>query len=210
MLGPVQVDNKINTTAEISSELTLLNQQGSSVIQGSMQLIPVGRLDHLRPARSTSRARPSRRYPQFRFVVVTVARATDPVIGDQRRGRADAAVPRPRLPAPPDVQATDDTEPTTRRPDRAARRRRPRPPTDAARHHRGAAARRGRRAVRRGPGGAPAGRLRPVRRAHRAGRPTCSTRPRQRRRRLGGDHADHHDHPAATDRRHDRRPRSAP
>ena len=40
--GPVQVNNDIIRTTAISQAITLLNQQGSQVIQGSMQLIPVG------------------------------------------------------------------------------------------------------------------------------------------------------------------------
>jgi len=39
--GPVQVDSTINNTEEISSQLTLLNQQGSKVLLGSLQIIPV-------------------------------------------------------------------------------------------------------------------------------------------------------------------------
>ncbi len=42
VLGPVQIDNRIKSTPEVSRNLTLLNQQGSTVIQGSLQLIPVG------------------------------------------------------------------------------------------------------------------------------------------------------------------------
>src|SRR6478736_8700839 len=39
--GPVQVYRTINNTAAISKEFSLLNQQGSSVRQGSIQIIPV-------------------------------------------------------------------------------------------------------------------------------------------------------------------------
>jgi uncharacterized membrane protein (UPF0182 family) len=39
--GPVQVYRTINNTAAISKEFSLLNQQGSSVKQGSIQIIPV-------------------------------------------------------------------------------------------------------------------------------------------------------------------------
>ena len=42
VLGPVQVNNAIIRTSAISTAITLLNQQGSQIIQGSMQLIPVG------------------------------------------------------------------------------------------------------------------------------------------------------------------------
>ena len=39
--GPVQVDRTINNTDAISKEFSLLNQRGSSVRQGSIQIIPV-------------------------------------------------------------------------------------------------------------------------------------------------------------------------
>ncbi len=39
--GPVQVNSTILNTSDISQKFTLLNQQGSSVVQGSLQLIPI-------------------------------------------------------------------------------------------------------------------------------------------------------------------------
>lgn len=39
--GPVQVDATINNTDEISRQITLLGQQGSQVLLGSLQIIPV-------------------------------------------------------------------------------------------------------------------------------------------------------------------------
>ncbi|MEZ5170931.1 MAG: UPF0182 family protein [Acidimicrobiia bacterium] len=39
--GPVEADNAINSTAEISQEFTLLNVEGSTVIQGNLQTIPI-------------------------------------------------------------------------------------------------------------------------------------------------------------------------
>jgi len=69
VLGPVQVDNEINSTAEISRQLTLLDQRGSSVISGSLQLIPVGdSILYIRPLYVEGRGASS--FPQFRFVVV--------------------------------------------------------------------------------------------------------------------------------------------
>jgi uncharacterized membrane protein (UPF0182 family) len=67
--GPVQVNNAIIRTPAISTAITLLNQQGSSIIQGSMQLIPVGdTLLYVRPFYAQGRGSGS--YPQFQFVVV--------------------------------------------------------------------------------------------------------------------------------------------
>ncbi len=42
VLGPQQIAARILQTPEISRDLTLLNQQGSSVIQGNLLIVPVG------------------------------------------------------------------------------------------------------------------------------------------------------------------------
>jgi uncharacterized membrane protein (UPF0182 family) len=77
VFGPVQINNAINTTPAIARDLSLLNQQGSSVIQGSMQLIPVGdSLIYVRPYYVEGTTESA--YPQYRFVVVTVP-GRDPV-----------------------------------------------------------------------------------------------------------------------------------
>lgn len=69
--GPVQVNNTILNTRAISREFTLLNQQGSSVVQGSLQLIPIeDSLLYIRPIYIVSR---SGQQPAFRFVVVFYA-----------------------------------------------------------------------------------------------------------------------------------------
>ena len=69
MLGPVQVNNQIIRTPAVSTAITLLNQQGSQIIQGSMQLIPVGNsLIYVRPFYTQGRGEGS--YPLFQFVVV--------------------------------------------------------------------------------------------------------------------------------------------
>jgi len=78
VLGPVQIDNRIKSTPEVSRNLTLLNQQGSTVIQGSLQLIPVGNsILYIRPFYVQAAGESS--YPQFRFVVVAYA-GQDPVL----------------------------------------------------------------------------------------------------------------------------------
>ena len=69
VLGPVQVNNAIIRTPAISTAITLLNQQGSQIIQGSMQLIPVGNsIVYVRPFYAPGPRQ--RGYPQFQFVVV--------------------------------------------------------------------------------------------------------------------------------------------
>lgn len=42
ILGPAQIASRIQQTPEISRDLTLLNQGGSSVIQGNLLVVPVG------------------------------------------------------------------------------------------------------------------------------------------------------------------------
>ncbi len=67
--GPVQVNNAIIRTPAISTAITLLNQQGSQIIQGSMQLIPIGNsILYVRPFYAQGRGQGS--YPLFQFVVV--------------------------------------------------------------------------------------------------------------------------------------------
>lgn len=78
VLGPVQIDNRIKSTPEVSRQLTLLNQQGSTVIQGSLQLIPVGNsILYIRPFYVQAAGASS--FPQFRFVVVAYG-GQDPVL----------------------------------------------------------------------------------------------------------------------------------
>ena len=71
--GPVQVNNQIDPQhgSDLDSQFTLFNQQGSQVIQGSMQLIPIGNsLIYIRPIYVVSS---SQKQPAFRFVVVFYA-----------------------------------------------------------------------------------------------------------------------------------------
>jgi uncharacterized membrane protein (UPF0182 family) len=67
--GPVQVNNEIASTAEISRVLSLLDQRGSTVISGSMQLIPVGEsILYIRPIYVQGSGASG--FPQYRFVVM--------------------------------------------------------------------------------------------------------------------------------------------
>jgi uncharacterized membrane protein (UPF0182 family) len=67
--GPLQVDNEINRTQEISQAITFLNQQGSRVIRGSLQLIPVNdSIIYVRPF--YVRGAGASGFPQFQFVAV--------------------------------------------------------------------------------------------------------------------------------------------
>jgi len=67
--GPVQVNSEMARSGAISAAITFLNQQGSRVTQGSLQLIPVGNsLIYVRPFYAQGQASGS--YPQFQFVAV--------------------------------------------------------------------------------------------------------------------------------------------
>ncbi len=69
VFGPSQVDSQINTTDEISRQFSLLGQRGSTVIQGSMQLIPVDTsILYIRPI--YVQASGGAQLPSYRFVIV--------------------------------------------------------------------------------------------------------------------------------------------
>jgi uncharacterized membrane protein (UPF0182 family) len=120
VLGPVQVNNEIASTAEISRQLSLLDQRGSTVISGSLQLIPVGdSILYIRPL--YVRGSGASGFPQFRFVVVFTS-GREPVLAqsvedglNQLFGLAPAPevpeaepVPEEEEPASEDVQALLD------------------------------------------------------------------------------------------------------
>ena len=67
--GPLQVDNEINRTQQISEAITFLNQQGSRVIRGTLQLIPINNsIVYVRPF--YVRGAGSQGFPRFQFVAV--------------------------------------------------------------------------------------------------------------------------------------------
>ncbi|MEA2674104.1 MAG: uncharacterized protein QOI92_1296, partial [Chloroflexota bacterium] len=122
--GPVQVNNAILRTQSVSSAITLLNQQGSSVIQGSMQLIPVGNsIVYVRPFYAQSRGTGS--FPQFQFVVVysqgagnafcgqTVQDALSQLVGLTEASACSISAPTPGSSGP---TTTTTTTPTTTAP----------------------------------------------------------------------------------------------
>jgi hypothetical protein len=111
VLGPVQVDNEINSTAEISRQLTLLDQRGSSVIQGSLQLIPVGdSIVYIRPLYVQGSGASG--FPQFRFVVV-FTEDKEAVLGssvEDGLNQLFGLAPSPETPT--DETPTDEPTPT--------------------------------------------------------------------------------------------------
>lgn len=122
VLGPVQVDNQINTTPAISEQLTLLSRGGSSVIQGSMQLIPIGdSILYIRPYYVEGTGGSG--YPQFRFVALfTPGQSGGAVLDTTVQGGLNQLfgldLPTPTGPAEPTTPATPTapgtpTTPTT-------------------------------------------------------------------------------------------------
>ncbi|MCJ7436483.1 MAG: UPF0182 family protein, partial [Acidimicrobiia bacterium] len=72
VLGPVQVAANINKDTAISREITLLDQRGSRVISGNVQLIPVGdSIVYVQPIFTIAAQGPNP-FPQFQFVTVLV------------------------------------------------------------------------------------------------------------------------------------------
>ncbi len=72
VLGPVQVAANINKDTGISQAITLLDQKGSRVISGNVQLIPVGdSIVYVQPIFTIAAQGPNP-FPQFQFVTVLV------------------------------------------------------------------------------------------------------------------------------------------
>ena len=68
ILGPQQVETKIDQDAELSSQLTLWDQRGSNVIRGNVLAIPVGKtLMYVEPIYLQSE---TAAYPELRLVCI--------------------------------------------------------------------------------------------------------------------------------------------
>lgn len=66
--GPAQIEARIDQNAQLSSQFTLWNQQGSRVVRGNMLVIPIGRsLFYIEPIYLRSERSPM---PELRIVVV--------------------------------------------------------------------------------------------------------------------------------------------
>ncbi|HEU5301423.1 MAG TPA: UPF0182 family protein [Acidimicrobiia bacterium] len=107
VLGPVQVAANINKDTTISQRITLLDQRGSEVISGNVQLIPVGdSIVYVQPFFTI--ASQGAEFPQFQFVAVLVQDRA-PVIGATV---ADALAQlfgeAPQAPTPDDTPTTPE------------------------------------------------------------------------------------------------------
>ncbi len=105
IFGPTQIEARIDQTPEISSQITLWDQSGSSVIRGNLIVVPVGgSFVYLQPIylQSTSSA-----FPQFTKIVVatpskvawadTLSAALTLAVGE---GTTPGPTPGPDMPRP--------------------------------------------------------------------------------------------------------------
>jgi uncharacterized protein len=108
--GPVQVANSIQSDPNLAQQFTLLSQQGSAVVKGNIQLIPVGdSIVYVQPIfvqQSTQQG-----YPQFRFVVVFTQNKT-PASGPTVNAALNTLFSGTPAPATPTTPTTPST-PTT-------------------------------------------------------------------------------------------------
>jgi uncharacterized protein len=72
VLGPLQFDNNINTNPQISSEISLLGQHGSTVTLGNVIVLPFNNDSFLyvRPLYVTAAANGGTAFPQLQYVIV--------------------------------------------------------------------------------------------------------------------------------------------
>ncbi|HSY14958.1 MAG TPA: UPF0182 family protein, partial [Jatrophihabitantaceae bacterium] len=72
VLGPLQFDNNINTNQVISSEISLLDQHGSTVTLGNVIILPFNNDSFLyvRPLYVTAAANGGTAFPQLQYVIV--------------------------------------------------------------------------------------------------------------------------------------------
>ena len=107
VLGPVQAAANNQKTRAISEQITLLNQRGSNVVEGAVQLIPVGEsIIYVQPIFTMATENPNA-FPLFQFVTVAVL---DPAKSPgARRDRERGA--RRAVRARRDTEPTEPTEP---------------------------------------------------------------------------------------------------
>ncbi|MFN2569896.1 MAG: UPF0182 family protein [Candidatus Dormibacteria bacterium] len=111
VLGPLQFDNNINTNQEISKEITLLGQSGSTVILGNVIVLPFNNRSFLyvRPLYVAATGRGGSSFPQLQRVIVgtqdAVAHGSSLAEALQALLKTDQAIPglggAPVQPSPP-------------------------------------------------------------------------------------------------------------
>ncbi len=77
ILGPDQIRSRIQQTPDISRDRTLLNSQGSSVIQGNLLVVPIGNsFLYFEPWYLKSTTNPNQSLPELKKVILTDASTT--------------------------------------------------------------------------------------------------------------------------------------
>jgi uncharacterized membrane protein (UPF0182 family) len=100
ILGPAQINSRIQQTPEISRDRTLLNSQGSSVIDGNLLVVPVGdSFLYFQPwyLKSTTT---SQALPELKKVILTDASTTGSVAYQSTLADALAQLVGERQPTP--------------------------------------------------------------------------------------------------------------
>ena len=112
--GPVQIEARIDQNAQLSSQFTLWNQQGSRVVRGHLLVIPIGRsLIFVEPVYLQAQRSPM---PELRLVVLatqeklgygqTFEEAMNSLFGEAGAKAVTAPEPSPGTPTQPTPSAT--------------------------------------------------------------------------------------------------------
>ncbi len=112
--GPVQIEARIDQNAQLSSQFTLWNQQGSRVVRGHLLVIPIGRsLIFVEPIYLQAQRSPM---PELRLVVLatqeklghgqTFTEAMNSLFGEAAAKAAATEEPSPEAPTQPTPAAT--------------------------------------------------------------------------------------------------------
>ena len=113
ILGPDQIRSRIQQTPDISRDRTLLNSQGSSVIQGNLLVVPIGdSFLYFEPWYLKSTTNPNQSLPELKKVILTDASTTGIVAYQntlpdalaQLVGQPVAGQPTPSGPAPSPIR----------------------------------------------------------------------------------------------------------
>jgi uncharacterized protein len=98
--GPQQVEARINQDVEISQQLTLLDQRGSSVIRGNLLVIPLGdAVLYVQPLylqAGVSQGTPSNGLPELKRIIVTTSSPNQGVVMSDRLETALTALTQGR------------------------------------------------------------------------------------------------------------------
>ena len=118
MFGPAQVEAQIDIDPEISAQITLWNQSGSTVIRGNLIVLPVGNsLIYLQPVYLQSN---SSKFPAFERIVVassnhvvwapTLSEALSKFLAEQGGGGGPGPSPSPTPSPSPGPSASPGSE----------------------------------------------------------------------------------------------------